>query len=81
MGNTLTEDKGKTNYMKAFEAYIDQNPELVSLNATLFENKLFRTLSYKTESMNLVVKVHLLRKQLTNLEVLIHENNFLYFIK
>lgn len=44
-----------------------------------FENKLFKTLSYKSHCSTLVFKVHLLRKQITKLDMLIHENNFLYF--
>ena len=47
MGNILLEDKGRSNPMKSFEAYVDQNPELVQRNTPLFENKMFKTLAYK----------------------------------
>ena len=49
MGNTLIEDGGKVNYMKAFETFVDLNLPSVTKDATLSENKLFKTLSYKTE--------------------------------
>ncbi len=83
MGNILIEEKGKSNLMKAFESYIDQNPEFeqVSRSVTLYEGKLFRTLSFKFRLSSLIFKVYLLRKQIDTAELLIHENNFLFYLK
>lgn len=65
MGNTLIEDKGRINLMKSYDAYVEETPELNVRNAYFFENKLFRTISYKCHKMMLVVKVHLMRKRLS----------------
>jgi phosphoinositide-3-kinase regulatory subunit 4 len=45
MGNTLIEDKGKVNLMKAFDTYTEQ--EIGVRMMVLFENKLFKTIHYK----------------------------------
>lgn len=78
MGNILIDKGRNNNAMKAFDSWVEQNPELMTRNGCLFENKLFKTLSYKSHSMNLIIKMHLMRKQISQYEMNIHENNFLY---
>ena len=81
MGNILIDDKGKSNVMKAFESYVDQNPELVSRTSNFYEGKLFRTLAFKSHLSYLVFKVYIVRKQMDASELLLHENNFLFLLK
>ncbi|CAD8193085.1 unnamed protein product [Paramecium octaurelia] len=79
MGNTLIEDKGKINLMKAFETY-NTEQEIGTRQTLFFENKLFKTLSYKWHQQTLLLKVHLMRKQITLQELHIHTQNFQYLI-
>ncbi|CAD8127528.1 unnamed protein product [Paramecium sonneborni] len=80
MGNTLIEDKGKINLMKTFETYYTEQ-EIGTRQTLFFENKLFKTLTYKWHQQTLLLKVHLMRKQITLSELHIHTQNFQYLIE
>ncbi|CAD8174312.1 unnamed protein product [Paramecium pentaurelia] len=80
MGNSLIDHRGKLNLMKSFETH-NTEQDIGVRQKRLSDNKLFKTMHYKMHHQNLIVKVHLLLKQLTHNELYIHYQNFQYLIE
>ncbi|CAK94332.1 unnamed protein product (macronuclear) [Paramecium tetraurelia] len=80
MGNSLIDHKGRLNQMKSFETH-NTEQDIGVRQKRLSDNKLFKTMHYKMHHQNLIVKVHLILKQLTHFELYTHYQNFQYLIE